>query len=232
MTKRMERGTGRAEVVYEAIRRDILSGRLVPGARLPFAELVERYQSSIGVIREGLQRLLEQGLVTSEPRLGFFVITVGADELRELTTARTEIEILALRYAIQDGDTEWEAQLVAAHHRLAAAHQYDDVAADGFTDLWARAHAAFHHTLLAGCGNRHILAAALSLRDAAELYWRWSAPRYDRERDIAQEHRDIADAALARDATRASELLTTHICRTTNALLVGMLEDIDLTPAL
>lgn len=228
MTQRPERGSGRAEVVYGAIRSDILSGRLEPGVRLPFAGLVERYQSSVGVIREGLQRLLEQGLVTSEPRLGFFVITVGADELRELTTARTEIEILALRYSIQDADTEWEAQLLAAHHRLACAHQYD-ADANGFTDGWARAHAAFHQTLLAGCGNRHILAAALSLRDAAELYWRWSAPHYDRDRDIAQEHRDIADAALARDATRASELLTTHICRTTDALLAGMMHDADLT---
>jgi len=232
MTKRKERGNGRAEHVYEALRRDILSGRVEPGARLPFAELVERYHSSIGVIREGLQRLLEQGLVTSEPRLGFFVITVGADELRELTTARTEIEVLALRYAIKDGDTEWEAQLVAAHHRLSAARQYDGDDADGFTDLWARAHAGFHQALLAGCGNRHILAAALSLRDAAELYWRWSAPHYDRERDIAQEHRDIADAALARDTARASELLSTHICRTTNALLIGMLEDPVLTPSI
>lgn len=231
MTKRKEPGNGRAVLVYEAIRRDILSGRLEPGARLAFAELVERYHSSIGVIREGLQRLFEQGLVTSEPRLGFFVITVGADELRELTAARTEIEVLALRYAIKDGDTEWEAQLVAAHHRLAAARQYSDDA-DGFTDPWAKAHAAFHQALLSGCGNRHILAAALSLRDAAELYWRWSAPNYDRGRDIAQEHRDIADAALAHDTARASELLSTHICRTTDALLVGMLEGANRSPAI
>ena len=217
------RSTNRATDVYDAIRADIISGRLEPGERLAFAVLVERYRSSIGVIREGLQRLTEQGFVESRPKYGFSVVAVSADDLRDLTVARTEIEVLALRYAVADGDTEWEAQLLAAHHRMASLPQYAD---DGnrFTDSWAAAHKAFHHTLLAGCGNRRILAAAESLRDAAELYWRWSAPHYDRDRDIAREHREIMEAAISRDPARAGELLTRHICRTTDRLIAGMAE--------
>lgn len=215
------RSASRTSDVYDAIRADILSGRLEPGGRLAFAALVERYQSSVGVIREGLQRLAEQGLVESEPQRGFQVVSVSPEDLLDLTTARVEIEVLALRYALRDGDTEWEAQLMAAHHRMATTPQYGDDT-QRFTDPWAKAHGAFHHALLAGCGNRRIFAAALGLRDAAELYWRWSAPHHDRARDIAREHRDIMEASIARDADRACDLLSRHISRTTERLIAGM----------
>ena len=56
-----------------AMRSDILSGRLTPGAKLPFAELAARYGGSTSVIREGLTRLVEQGLVQAEPQHGFRV---------------------------------------------------------------------------------------------------------------------------------------------------------------
>lgn len=207
--------------VYEAMRADILSGRVAPGEKLPFAALVERYQGSVGIIREGLQRLTEQGLVEAEPQRGFSVVKISAEDLQDLTTARVEIEVLALRYALRNGDTEWEALLVAAHHRMATTPQYGDDP-QRFAEPWAKAHGAFHNALLAGCANRRILTAALSLRDSAELYWRWSAPHFDRDRDIAQEHRDILDASIGRDTGRACELLSKHICRTTESLLVGM----------
>ena len=63
------------------------TGDLRPGARLPFAELSERYGGSTSAIREGLQRLVEQGLVVSEPQLGFRV--VSAVGRRPRTTSRS-----------------------------------------------------------------------------------------------------------------------------------------------
>ena len=113
-----DRATTRTEQVYGQLRADILAGALQPGARLPFAELSARYRSSTSAIREGLQRLVEQGLVTSEPQLGFRVVTLSIADLEDLTTARREIEGLALRYSIEHGDLAWEAGVVAAWHTL------------------------------------------------------------------------------------------------------------------
>ncbi|MFM7045107.1 MAG: GntR family transcriptional regulator, partial [Ilumatobacteraceae bacterium] len=45
------RAITRTEQVYGSMRADILSGRLEPGARLPFAELTERYGASMGALR-------------------------------------------------------------------------------------------------------------------------------------------------------------------------------------
>src|SRR3954451_12984440 len=63
----------RSEQVFSQLRTDILSGRLLPGTRLRFADLTERYDCSTSVVREGLSRLAEQGLVQSEPQHGFHV---------------------------------------------------------------------------------------------------------------------------------------------------------------
>lgn len=204
---------------YERIRGDILGGRIEPGTKLPFASLVEQYQCSIGAIREALQRLAEQGLVETEWQQGFRVVEISAADLIDLTDARCEFEVLALRYAIAGGDVDWEADAVSAHHRLARAEMYEDDDPPRFTEEWVDAHNRFHLSLMAGCPNRRILAAATNLRDSAELYRRWSAPLHDKGRDIAGEHKAILDAVVRRDADRAADLLVAHIRRTTDKLL-------------
>ena len=108
----------RAERVYNELRSDTLAGRWYPGQRLPFEELCGRYDASVGVMREALQRLAEQGLVLVEPNRGFRVVPVSEDDLRHLTEARLEIESLTLRLAVEQGSLEWETQVIAAHHRL------------------------------------------------------------------------------------------------------------------
>lgn len=216
---------GRGASAYRALRGDIVAGRLAPGARLGFAKLVETYDCSIGTIREVLQRLAEQGFVTTEPKRGFRVVEISAEDLKDLTEARCDIEVLALRYAVERGSLTWEAAVVAAHHRLERTPQYDDDDPGRFNDAWVIAHNAYHQALLEGCTNTRILSTATRLRDSAELYRQWSAPKHDRDRDIAGEHRAILEAALAHDATLACKLLGAHIQRTTDALLAAKQTD-------
>ena len=209
----------RAEQVYSQLRADILSGRLLPGTKLRFAELTERYECSTSVVREGLTRLAEQGLVQSEPQHGFHVTPVSADDLEDLTTARCVLEGLVLRLSIENGDIAWESEVVAAHHaldRTPMESQGDPVV---MTEDWTLAHSRFHAALLGACPNQRLRTMALSLRDAAELYRRWSRPvGHDDHRDVRGEHRALVDAAVRGDATEAVRLLDEHLRRTTRAL--------------
>jgi DNA-binding GntR family transcriptional regulator len=209
--------------VYHAIRRDILAGRLGPGDRLRFAELCQRYEASMGVLREGLSRLVEQELVVAEPQHGFRVASVTPADLDDLTQARVAIEALVLREAIAKGDVAWEARLVAAHHTLDRTPMIDPADPGAFNENWTAAHAAYHAALLDGCPNARLRSVATALRDSAELYRQWST-RFGHEgaRDIPAEHGQIVEAALARDADRAVELLVGHIQRTTNVLLANV----------
>jgi|SRR5882757_130703 len=211
----------RAERVYVELRSDILAGRRHPGERLPFADLSARYGASMGVVREALTRLAAEGLVESEPQYGFRVMPVSPDDLRHLTEARRAIEPLVLRLAVEQGGLAWEAQVVAAHHRLARTPPRAANDPDRLSEQWAEAHAEFHRTLLMGCSNPRLRAVASSLRDATELYRRWSATLDQHERDVSAEHRAMLDAVLAHDAEAAAEALSAHIQRTTDLLLAN-----------
>jgi DNA-binding GntR family transcriptional regulator len=74
--------------------------------------------------------------------------------------------------------------------------------------------AEFHAALLAGARNPRLEAVAASLRDSSELYRRWYwVLTDDHDRDVAAEHRQLKDFALARDADAAAEVLVQHIER-------------------
>src|SRR5258708_34766369 len=134
----------KAERVYNQLRPDILAGRHLPGQKLRFAELSQRYETSSSVLREGLLRLSEQGLVRGEAQQGLQVVVLSINDLRELTEARREHETLTLRHAITNGDLEWESRLIAAHHRLSRTPQLDPDDPDRLSDEWSACHAEFH----------------------------------------------------------------------------------------
>ncbi|WP_349318999.1 GntR family transcriptional regulator [Mycolicibacterium canariasense] len=205
------------EEVHDRLRADILAGVFTPGEKLRFAPLGSEYAASIGVLREALTRLAEQGLVVSEPRIGFRVRPLTREDLDDLTTVRIDIESLALRRAIDLGDMAWESALVAAHHTLERTPMMTDAEPVRVSDTWERAHAQFHRALVAGCGSPRLIAIAETLRNSSELYRRWSQP-LDRERDVAAEHRAILDSTLGRDGNRAVAALCAHYERTAGIL--------------
>jgi DNA-binding GntR family transcriptional regulator len=216
-------GSTRTDVVYQQLRTDILNGRLEPGQRLRFEQLSQEYGVSSGVLREALPRLAGEGLATLLPQQGYRVISVSPEDLRHLTEARIAIETQVLRQSIASGPLEWESEVVAAHPTLT---RKEMLSRDGVvSDEWRAAHADFHRALLAGCPNVRLRAIADSMREVAEVYRGWSAgPGLAAERDVAAEHKDLAEAATARDADTASALLANHIQLTTDLLLDAVTE--------
>ncbi|GAA4526789.1 GntR family transcriptional regulator [Amycolatopsis samaneae] len=213
-------GATRTDGIHQALRADILAARLMPGERLKFPDLAERYKVSVGVTREALTRLVAEGLVVARPHQGYLVRPLSHQDLAELTQARVEIESLVLRLSVREGDLRWEADAVAAHHLLERAPYRDPADPDLLADEWSRAHAAFHLALLAGCRNRRLLDTARSLRQEAELYRQWSVSLGNEPgRDVAAEHRALLDAAVARDAEQARNLLRDHIAHTAQLLI-------------
>ena len=215
-----EGGGTRADEVYQRLRSEVLAGRLLPGQRLKFPELIAAHGVSGGVLREALGRLVAQGLVRVQPHQGFSVTPLSHAELRELTSARVEIEVLVFCRAVRDGDLAWESRVMAAHHVLERTPLCTPADPDGLSDEWATVHADFHRALLEGCGNRRLLEMALTLREEAELYRRWSVSLGgEPDRDLAGEHRALRDAAVARDLAGAGRLLAQHIEHTVDLLV-------------
>jgi DNA-binding GntR family transcriptional regulator len=214
--------TTRAKDVYDRLRADITMARFAPGERLKSTDLCGRYGASVSVVREALAALATERFVRLQPRFGYSVAPLTEEDLRDLTEARLVIEGTALRQAVDAGDVEWSAEVVAAHHRLSFVPT-PPAASDEETERWHQTHEAFHATLLSACPSRRLRESARVLRAEAELYRRWMIPLgLPREGDFAAEHQALADAAIAGAAEEAEQLIRLHIQRTTDSLIDGL----------
>jgi DNA-binding GntR family transcriptional regulator len=207
------------EFAHDRLRADVLACRLKPGERLVINQLCQQLSVSLGAVREALSRLTSEGLVIAEPQRGFRVAPISAEDLKDLTAVRLEIELLCLKDSIANGDIRWEAGLVAANHLLARTPQKSADDSRLLNEAYATGHRSFHEALVAGCKSPWLLRLRALLYDQSERYRRLSVPLDERERDVNTEHKAIADAALARDVPRAAGLLTAHLERTSQILL-------------
>src|SRR5580704_2078668 len=142
---------------YEGLRADLLACRILPGKKLKIQELCTRFSVSLGAVREALARLTSEGLVVAEPQRGFRAAPITAEELRDLTMVRIEIEGLCLRRAVALGDLAWESQVVAALHRLSRTPERVADDPRRVTEEFSQAHGAFHAALVAACGSQTLL---------------------------------------------------------------------------
>jgi DNA-binding GntR family transcriptional regulator len=172
---------------------------------------------SLAVVREALVRVVGEGLADRLPNRGFAVPAFSDRRWQDVAEARRTVEPVVLRMSVERGDLQWEARVRAAHHRLARTPAYTPEDGEHYTGAWAEAHREFHRTLLEGCGNPFLLDAFDRMWTASELARRWSARRGP-ARDHVEEHRQLEEAALARDADGAAELLVRHLTLTAAGL--------------
>ncbi|GGM15852.1 GntR family transcriptional regulator [Streptomyces fumigatiscleroticus] len=206
-----------SEQVYAHLRDAIMRGDHAPGDALKPQELAKQQGVSLAVVREALVRVVGEGLADRLPNRGFAVPSFSDRRWQEIAEARRTIEPVMLRMSIERGDVDWEARVRAAHHRLARTPAYVPEEGEYYSSAWSEAHRNFHRTLLEACGNRVLLETFDRMWTASELARRWSAHR-NPGRDALLEHRRLEEAALARDADTAAEVLVRHLTQTADAL--------------
>ncbi len=209
-----------ASSICDRIRADIVSGRRKPGARIRLEELRGEFRVSWSPIREAVSRLVAEGLILLEGQRGYRVAPVSKSEFDEVIRLRTLLESMALRGSIERGDDAWEAEVLAAHHRLSKLEDRRWNPADA--DEWERWHCTYHRALIRACNAPVLLQFCEQLNEMTDRYRRLFLSTHRLDRDVAGEHRDIADATVARDADKACRLLERHIQRTGSNILRAM----------
>jgi DNA-binding GntR family transcriptional regulator len=195
----------------ERLKAAILHAELAPGTRLRLETLQEMFGFSSSPLREALNRIVAEGYVEVEERRGFRVKPVSIDELNDITRVRVLIERAALKESIARGDDEWEANIIAALHRMQAA-QGNLTGADLVQDsVWSVRHRQFHAALNAACGSPNLLHLCHTYFIQAERYRHVSARFRKTVKNPTAGHRPLMDAALNRQTKLAVELITEHI---------------------
>lgn len=199
-----------AQVVHR-IRNDILSGTLAPGTKLHAERLKQRYNVGSSPLREALTQLAANGLVSSEGQKGFRVSEVSLKELGDISGLRLLLEVRGLRLSMLEGDVEWEVSVSGAYRRLVHAIDLLRTGESGTAEQWEDSHRRFHMSLIEACGSPWLISFCHRLYDQFERYRRVFVEYSQISPNILSQHKDLFDAALARDKPRAVRLLEEHI---------------------
>ncbi len=196
------------------LRSDIIACRLMPNERLRVESLRARYGMGTSPIREALMRLEAEGLVELEQNKGFRVSEVSRENLYDLMHTRIEIEAIALRWTLERGGVEWEANLLSAFHRLSRQNKVDPSNPAVISEMWSREHADFHTALVSAGTSPTLLSIRSRLFEQAERYVALSIMSNGPLRDDVAEHKQLMRAALNRDVGKTLDLNRAHISRT------------------
>jgi len=194
---------------YEQIKKDIIFGVLKPQTKLKLDGMKTQYSASVSTIRETLSRLASEGFVVAEEQRGFFVAPVSKEDLIEIAQLRILLECTALETSIELGDTEWEASLVAAHHKLQVTEQRIQDGDDSCAEIWKRYDCEFHQAMIAACNSANLIILHAVVYDK---YLRYQMTMLtNRGVEAINEHKNMFDAALKRDTQKAQSILKQHI---------------------
>lgn len=212
------------EKVFVQLRRDILQGAHKPGEKLKLEVLQAHYGLSSSPLREALNRLAQEGLVSTDERRGFRAAPMSVEDFTDISRMRLLLELPALAQSIAMGSDSWEGDVLAAYHRL---ERLESRMGDGpvaLDEQWSQRHRDFHAVLLAACPSPRQLASSASLFDQAERYRFLSARFRPASRRKNDEHRRLMQAALERDGRTACALLEEHIMATQRNVVLALRE--------
>ncbi|MBF9049397.1 FCD domain-containing protein [Roseobacter sp. HKCCD9010] len=187
---------------YDLILEAIDIGVYRPGSRLVESELAERFGVSRTPIREALQRLETQSLLTRDGR-SLIVASLDHAQTAELYAVRTELEGLAARLAAQhaaEEEIKVLREMVKADHAL-----LDDPAA------LARANRRFHKQIHLASHNRYLVQQLDLVHRSMALMATTSLAAEGRGEDALSEHAAIVQAIADRDGDTAAKALKDHL---------------------
>ncbi|KAF4559677.1 DNA-binding transcriptional regulator CsiR [Pseudomonas sp. CES] len=202
-----------SDAAYSRLKADILQGGFRSGEKLLMSTLKGRYGLGVGPMREVLARLVAERLVSVVNQKGYRVAPMSFDEMRDVYQARAHLEAMIVGLAIVRGDETWEASIIAQSHTLSKVVELHSP--QEMVEVWDLRHKAFHNAIASGCGSKSLLQARAFLQDQAERYRQiWlkrtvlseNALRLKRE-----EHAELVNAILERDAEKASKMMLDHL---------------------
>ena len=192
-------------LVRRELERQIVSGELVPGAKLNEADLAEQLSVSRGPVREAFRALEQAGLVRLEKNRGVFVREIGVAEADEIYEVRAGLDELIGRLAAQRVTAPQLRELRELVKRMQQAARARSV--DEYYPLNVR----FHDLLAQAAGNDTLLASYRRLVNELHLFRRQTLARGPESFPIsAREHAAIVDALARGDAGASSRLLYEH----------------------
>ncbi|MDR3200362.1 MAG: GntR family transcriptional regulator [Spirochaetales bacterium] len=199
------------EKVYTLIKEEIVNCEMAPGSVISEDVLVEKFGTSRTPIREALLRLQRERLVEIFPRQGTFVSQISLKDIYEIYQLRLIIEPQVVKISCHSLDPEVLLKFRDFFLKLDSTEcPYNE---------WFRQDRELHSYIVDASGNRHLQQMYATIMDQ-NLRMRILAGKIpSRMRETNHEHLAILDALLAKDDSKAEEVMASHILSSRNGAL-------------
>lgn len=209
--------TSRTQHVYAAIRDDIVRTRIAPGAVILETELAERFGVSKTPVREALQILAVEDLVTIIPRRGYVVRELGINDVREVLDLRSYIEPPLTASAARRATPELLNDLQRIYET--------QLKSTGVGQLTAAAR-MFHERIHLAAHNRRVQSILSGLFDeTTRSHHLLPAIGEHIESEIEQRgHERILEAISQRDPEAAEQAMRDHLAELRQTMIEAFLD--------
>jgi DNA-binding GntR family transcriptional regulator len=194
--------------ITEALRDDVLGGRLLPGERVSEQSLAQRFGVSRAPIREALSQMVYEGIFVAKPNCGVVIADPAPEAVRELVLPiRRTLETYALRQihaGLTDDDfREWEEILF----------RMERVCRSGNAKEFPQLDVALHRSIMERCGQQDLLAIWQTITTRMRAHF-WARVEEAQQRgkvmSLHQHHVELIDAFRG-NLKSALKALESHI---------------------
>jgi DNA-binding GntR family transcriptional regulator len=189
-------------IIAEKLRQAIGHGELKPGAQLSEAELARKLGVSRGPLREGMQRLTQEGLLVSIRHRGLFVIEMTTADVRDMYLAREAIELAAAHKIIEGDYVAAGDALLEIVEQMAAATTPADVSE---LDI------AFHERLVQLADSPRLTRIHRTFITETRMCIHALDETYSASEVRGEEHRAVANAIKSGNLELTDQLLIAHM---------------------
>lgn len=201
--------------IFKELRRAIIMGHRRPGERLDVVDIAHRYNISITPVRDALNMLNQEGLVTIKPRSGYFVTPITLKELRDMLELRKILELTAIERAAKR-ITDQQIEVMRGVH--AGYSGDDDESYDRYTDE----NRHFHYLIAQASGNRELAETLGHLLDRLARFM--VLRRAGKSQETS--HANIITALEAHDSEAARQALLDDIEPSQEVILESIIEEV------
>jgi len=191
-----------SERAYLLIRDQIVTLKLRPGAVIEDSRLRQELQLGRTPIREALQRLAHEKLVSFVPHRGTFVTDINVTDLARLTEVRVELEGYAARLATERAAPQEQEAMQLLIRELSAL--------DGDPEALIHLDQRIHRLIYRASHNRFLEDVCERSFNLSLRMWFLVLHRVHLK-EAVEEQRETLDAMLARDPARAEAAVRRHV---------------------
>lgn len=209
------------EIVYEGLRKTIISGVIPVGERIVEKEYAERLNISRTPVREALRRLEEEELVESIHRVGVVVKRISKEDVIEIYKIRHSLEVLAtltaMEHITQKEINELEALLDLTEQKNK----------EGDLKEVIRLFGEFNSLIYKASRMKRLASMISKLNDYIRKFRDISITDDERREKALVEHREILKAISEKNTEDINKIIEKHLHISLDIVYSTMKDDVD-----